>query len=1117
MGNYLTQYKWSKKFNVTTIQYSLLHDSLNKDLLELNPGLDEELFEKAMKDNIYLLNVKDSIHGDTFFHLALTSHAYRYIAEAIQSDIDLSVKNDYDESVEDLIKSRKMEDTFMKNLHSSLQTRRSRLISSCRVWKEQPIFKSIRKKEIKKIYILSKLGVKWLSKNDEGESVIDVLLKEMENDEKFGKSVFKLGIMNSLSKTIFLFSAAKNGFSKVLRFYFNEKINIENLDVRHRFNGNTALHIAAENNHLECAKLLIEQKANVNEVNFLEATPLHVAMKNMRIDIVELLVKSESDVNLTDKEKKTAAHILIEEMLNIEDNDIPDLQQRLNDLCLNSENFKNSLRVVVSQTDFVDEDGKSPLHKAAKEGKVNVLKFLTDYGVDVNAMDKEGRTRIFEALNGEIVKLLIEKNAKVDVQNIKKSTPLHEAIKQLSFEIVEILVENDADLSLEDIDGKIPIQLLINGLTNLKDKSSPQLEIMFYDTLINNEDFINSLKRSGADVNYKDVNGKTPLHVVANEGNLKVVKFLTKINADLNATDNEGNTPLTEAVKKDKNDVVEFLSEHIKTDTSQCITSEEINKNSPGNKNCSAFQLAIEKRLFKMVKTFARSKSFMTSEDTDGNSPAQLLISGILNEISPPQTAFFDKLMFDENFKEDLRTSTANFNYKNPNGKTPLHMAAKEGKINAVKFLIDLNADVNVLDNESCTPLFEAVIGGYYEVVQILINNKADVNIPNSKNCTPLHEAMAKQSGDIVQLLLTNNSDVNIKSLDGSTATHLLINGILNLSDDNAAFYESLIKEYKFKESLINLHADVDIKNAENQTPLHVAAKSGKYDVVQFLVEANADINSKDNSLETSLHKAIYNGHTDVAKQLIHNQAIVNSSCKFGNTPLHLAAERGDLECAKCLIENGADVNAKCCKGHTVLYRAVSKQKHDLVELLLQSNSYVNTKCTDGCTVLHLATQKGVFDFVKIFLAHNADVNIENDYNQTPLHIAVGNGKYDVVKCVIENKANVNAKNKDSKSPLHLAARWGFFDIVQLLIENKANVNERDNDENIPLHWIGASETKMMKNYIGSKDEERAVKCCEILIKSGADFNAMNKFNKKPLDNNFVQILRRQNPDLFKK
>jgi len=156
MGNYLTQYKWSKKFNVTTIQYSLLHDSLNKDLLELNPGLDEELFEKAMKDNIYLLNVKDSIHGDTFFHLALTSHAYRYIAEAIQSDIDLSVKNDYDESVEDLIKSRKMEDTFMKNLHSSLQTRRSRLISSCRVWKEQPIFKSIRKKEIKKIYILSK-------------------------------------------------------------------------------------------------------------------------------------------------------------------------------------------------------------------------------------------------------------------------------------------------------------------------------------------------------------------------------------------------------------------------------------------------------------------------------------------------------------------------------------------------------------------------------------------------------------------------------------------------------------------------------------------------------------------------------------------------------------------------------------------------------------------------------------------------------------------------------------------------------------------------------------------------------------------------------------------------
>jgi ankyrin repeat protein len=51
---------------------------------------------------------------------------------------------------------------------------------------------------------------------------------------------------------------------------------------------------------------------------------------------------------------------------------------------------------------------------------------------------------------------------------------------------------------------------------------------------------------------------------------------------------------------------------------------------------------------------------------------------------------------------------------------TPLHFAASNGKVEAMKLLIDLGAEINPRNKERKTPLFCAAGNGEIEAVKIL-------------------------------------------------------------------------------------------------------------------------------------------------------------------------------------------------------------------------------------------------------------------------------------------------------------------------------------------------------------------------------------------------------------
>jgi ankyrin repeat protein len=111
-------------------------------------------------------------------------------------------------------------------------------------------------------------------------------------------------------------------------------------------------------------------------------------------------------------------------------------------------------------------------------------------------------------------------------------------------------------------------------------------------------------------------------------------------------------------------------------------------------------------------------------------------------------------------------------------------------------------------------------------------------------------------------------------------------------------------------------------------------AEEGDVQEVRSLIEEGADVNARDEDDFTPLHVAAEYGHTDVAALLIEWGADVNAQDDMGWTPLHKAAIWSRTEAAAVLLERGADVNVRDDEGCTPLRVSTIVGYTEVAELL---------------------------------------------------------------------------------------------------------------------------------------------------------------------------------------
>ena len=98
-----------------------------------------------------------------------------------------------------------------------------------------------------------------------------------------------------------------------------------------------------------------------------------------------------------------------------------------------------------------------------------------------------------------------------------------------------------------------------------------------------------------------------------------------------------------------------------------------------------------------------------------------------------------------------LHLAGANLNSSGVSG-TPLFLAAGEGRLNAVRYLLDEGADVNLRGPRGETALTEATFYGHESVIKELLMRGGNLNAI-SVDGTPMDIAVARNNVGIIDLL----------------------------------------------------------------------------------------------------------------------------------------------------------------------------------------------------------------------------------------------------------------------------------------------------------------------------------------------------------------------------
>jgi len=265
-------------------------------------------------------------------------------------------------------------------------------------------------------------------------------------------------------------------------------------------------------------------------------------------------------------------------------------------------------------------------------------------------------------------------------------------------------------------------------------------------------------------------------------------------------------------------------------------------------------------------------------------------------------------------------------------------------------------------------------------------------------------------------------------------------------SDEEQAVNDSHTEVARYL--VVNHHCD-PMEHVKFASPLEIACMKGNVDLVEALL-IGRDVNCQDKYGNTPLHMACKYEKADIVNWLTLekrcSQGIQNSK---GELPLHIASGRGSCEIVKLVSD--CNVNIMNKDGNTPLHIACKYYKQvEIVRLLtLERCCRQSIQNSDGELPLHIACSKGSCEIVR--LVSDCNVNTVDTNGNTPLHIACEYEQIDIIRLLtLEKCCSQNIENSCGELPLHIACRLCSCEIVKLV--SSCNVNTVNSDGDTPLH-----------------------------------------------------------------
>lgn len=292
--------------------------------------------------------------------------------------------------------------------------------------------------------------------------------------------------------------------------------------------------------------------------------------------------------------------------------------------------------------------------------------------------------------------------------------------------------------------------------------------------------------------------------------------------------------------------------------------------------------------------------------------------------------------------------------------QTLLIVAVNDGAIDAVRFLLNQDVDIQYQDRNGQSALMYAAIAGHHDIVALLLKAGAEINLCNRFGQNALMLASSLGRLQVVQLLLKHCS-----------------------SQNSSWFYWIFSKVRRWFGQANNL--SIHHQDEHGQTAVMLAAKSGHLAVMCLLEEFGARLDENDLYQENLLFIALRSNQQIVVEYLL-KRGMPQMPNVDGMTPMMLAVLLDYQDLLWLLLHFSGDVHALDVQGHSALKLAVEKDHFECARMLVHCGADVRSVLGSGSItyrMIHMLLFRCVKDgYWDLCFEHKQHVA-----PQSPLHL----------------------------------------------------------------------------------------------------------------------------------
>jgi ankyrin repeat protein len=344
----------------------------------------------------------------------------------------------------------------------------------------------------------------------------------------------------------------------------------------------------------------------------------------------------------------------------------------------------------------------------------------TENFIDLNVKDKNNNYLLNYTIlynNKELTELLINKGARIDINDTDDRSILYYPIKFGYKDLIKILVEHNKNnigisiLDIRDKNGNIPLHYAII----LKDKETTFLLLEY-----------------GSNIYTQDKNGNDALHLAIYSRNNEIINKILEYQINVNDRTNTGESALHIACNLQLVEVVEKL---LKFNNIDINAQDNEHQFTPLHYSINNYNLEITKLLLK-------EGADVNIQDAFGNT--------ILHYIANDSNMEFY-------YEVKKISKKINYNLWNIDSKIPLHLLLENYEPNyedLVKdFIVDSN--LNIQDNKGNTVLH--ILCGlniWKDYKNLLVNKRLDITIKNKSENRPIDLINEKDKEEFINLVI---------------------------------------------------------------------------------------------------------------------------------------------------------------------------------------------------------------------------------------------------------------------------------------------------------------------------------------------------------------------------